>query len=394
MAYFNFHRRYERLGRSLPFITGLSDTDLSNVSLDYRLRKIPKKDGTKRILRIPNGQLRYVQHTLLNKIFQRLPVHNAAKGFVRGRGTVHHAQEHTAKPWVILVDIENYFSTTSTERVARRFVEFGWSEQRSLLVARVVCHPTVDGLPQGAPTSPIVSNIVNFTMDHRLAEFAQMHSLVYSRYADDLAFSPRPPFDGGSIKVDPRFVIRAIKAILHDYGYKLRSDKTRILRRNQRQVVTGIVVNRGCALSKEVRKRLRAAEHRLRIGKTMSLVSVRGDYTSMTESQLHGWKAYEAVIQRAKKRQRRYLRQMRNDEEQARFERQRNKRLFDEKVGVFRQEVARQALRTKSAKKIAIILTLEIQALKEYCQTRIGLEKFARMDAADLVQRAMPPPPT
>jgi len=394
MPTFSPHRRYRRLGMLLPYLTGLSDTDLQNVSLDYRLREIPKKDGTKRILRIPNEQLRYVQHTLLNKIFQRLPVHNAAKGFVRGRGTVHHAQEHTAKPWVLVIDIKDYFASTTAERVLNRLSEFGWSDKRTTLVTRVVCHP-LNGLPMGAPTSPIVSNIVNFTMDHRLAQFAARHKLAYSRYADDLAFSPLPPFGRNIVTVDSLFVIRAVKAILHDHGYALRNGKTRVLRRNQRQIVTGIVVNGGCALPREVRKRLRAANHRLLEGeKPLTLVSERGENTPMSLSQWSGWNAYAAVIEEAKDRQRKYLRKIKKEADWERWQINLFEEGFQERFAVFKEQVAREALRTKSAKKIAIILTLEIQALKEYCQTRIGLEKFARMDAVDWVRRAMPPPPT
>lgn len=396
MPKFSPHRRYERLGRILPFITGFSDTELCNVSLDYRIREIPKKDGRKRLLRIPNGQLHHVQRTLLRKIFQRLPVHNAAKGFVRGRGTVHHAQEHTAKPWVLLVDIKNYFSSTSKTRVENRLGELGWSQERAAVVARVVCNPIGNGLPQGASTSPIVSNIVNFTMDHRLVQFASRHKLAYSRYADDLAFSPLPPFGRNIVTVDPLFVIRAIKAILHDYGYALRKDKTRVLRRNQRQVVTGIVVNGGCALPREVRKRLRAANHRLLEGeKQLSLVSERGEKTPMSLSQWSGWNAYASMIEEAKDRQRKYLREIKKEADWERWQITLFQEGFQEQFAVFKEKVARQALRTKSVRKIAIILNEEIKALKYYCQSRIGLEKFASMDAVDLVRRAMPqPPPT
>ena len=149
-------------------------------------------------------------------------------------------------------------------------------------------------------------------------------------------------------------------------------------------------------MPREVRKRLRAANHRLLEGeKQLSLVSERGEKTPMSLSQWSGWNAYAAMIEEAKDRQRKYLRKIKKEADWERWQIKLFEEGFQEQFAVFTAEVARQALRTKSVRKIAIILNEEIKALKDYCQTRIGLEKFASMDAVDLVRRAMPqPPPT
>jgi retron-type reverse transcriptase len=138
-----------------------------------------------------------------------------------------------------------------------------------------------DRLPQGAPTSPILSNLVNYRMDARLAGLASRSKATYSRYADDIIFS--------FAEDNRRFirgVIRRIRTILFESGYQINQPKLRIMRQNNRQTVTGLVVNQKVQLPRKTRRWLRAVEHHLQQGREASL----------TREQLAGWKAYQLAI--------------------------------------------------------------------------------------------------
>lgn len=285
-------KKLERIGRAIPYTTGLTEEILSGCVVSYRESRIRKRDGRERILSIPHPRLKHVQRLLLRKVLRKLPVHPSAKGFRRRQSTVDHAVAHSGKPFVVLMDIEDFFPSTQRFRVAQCLKRFGWSSERVHQIVRLVCDPETDGLPQGAPTSPAISNIVNWEMDVRLAGFARKQRLAYSRYADDIAFSPA----GTGRLPNPYYVVRVAKAILADYGYLLRADKIRVLRSNRQQSITGLVVNSSCNLSRTVRRRLRAAEHRLKKGEPLSAVTESGDDTDMSPEQLHGWRSYLSMI--------------------------------------------------------------------------------------------------
>lgn len=246
------YKRYQRLGKELPHRLGLTEEAIDQIPLSYREARIPKKDGRERILLIPNAQLKSIQRLILRKILCRLPIHPAAKGFRRRYCTADHAAVHSKKDFVILMDIENFFPSTSTERIVHSLLRFGWSQDMSQRVARIACQPDTGGLPQGAPTSPVLSNIVNWEMDKRLAIFSRMRGLAYSRYADDIAFSPLKAYENES---GPGFIIRTVVEILSSYGYSLKAEKTRILRCSNRQTITGLVVNQSCNLPRYLRRR-------------------------------------------------------------------------------------------------------------------------------------------
>lgn len=285
-------RRLARLGKELPYRTGLSIDALREVPVTYRERKIKKRSGSIRVLSIPNPKLMVVQRLLLRKILQLLPMHPAAKGFRRRQGIFEHASLHAGKPWVVLMDISDFFPATTANRITRKLEEFNWPDDLINLIVRIACHPKTRGLPQGAPTSPALSNIVNWDMDVRLAGFARMRGYSYSRYADDIAFSPLSPDN----PPPPFSCVHFAKALLSEYGYSLNAKKIRVLRSGQQQNVTGLVVNNSCNLPRTIRRRIRAAKHRLQLNKPLTSVSQPGDDIPMTAEQLQGWQSYLEMI--------------------------------------------------------------------------------------------------
>lgn len=287
-------RKLAQLAKELPYRTGLSIDALHSVPLTYRERKIKKRSGSARVLSIPNPKLMAVQRLLLRKVLQLLPVHPAAKGFRRRQGIFEHASIHAGKPWVVLMDISDFFPSTKADPIRRRLGEFHWPNDLIEQIVRIACHPRTGGLPQGAPTSPVISNIVNWHMDVRFAGFARSRGYCYSRYADDIAFSPlatnNPP--------PPFSCVHFARAMLAEYGYSLNEKKVRVLRSGQQQTVTGLVVNNSCNLPRTIRRRIRSAEHRLLHAKPLTSVSESGEDTEMSVEQLHGWKSYLGMINR------------------------------------------------------------------------------------------------
>jgi RNA-directed DNA polymerase len=296
--------RWKRVGEEVFGRIGMSSQELNALRCSYHAISRRKRSGEIRLLHVPDPELKDVQHKLLRNVFRQLPVHRAAKGFVRNRSIVHHAYSHIGKRYVLTCDIADFFPSTKADRIHNFFTEeMGWSHFITEQIVRLVCLPRKQCLPQGAPTSPIIANIVNRRMDARLAAFARKHHLDYSRYADDLAFSPIH-HDGAD--AHPRFVLSVVGQILADCDYALRPDKCRIQRPHTRQLVTGLVVNTKCGLPRDVRRRLRAAVHRHRYNRRLSSPTTAGEEEGMSPEALHSWIAYRKMVLTQHRRQHAY----------------------------------------------------------------------------------------
>lgn len=250
------------------------------IPLGYWWHRLPKRDGGSRLLHSPNPRLKLVQKLLLRNVFAKLKVHRACKGFRRKESTVSHARVHIGQAVVIRIDIKDFFHRTQGTRVYDYLRWIGWNDEAARLIWS--CCTRMNGLPQGAPTSPILSNLVNYRMDARLAGLAAHSQARYSRYADDIIFS----FSEDNRRFI-RGVIRRVASILSEYGYQMHRKKLRVMRQHQRQIITGLVVNEKVQLPRKIRRWLRAVEHHLKTGKAIT----------MTREQLKGWKAYQKMIE-------------------------------------------------------------------------------------------------
>jgi len=261
---------------------GLAVSDLQRTPVQYDEFTLPKRGGGVRRILAPRPRLKALQRRILRRLLGRLKAHPAATGFERGKSIVTNARVHAGAAVVLRMDIRDFFPSTQSARLRAYFGAIGWGSEAVLLLLKWC---TCDGgLPQGAPTSPRLSNLVNYEMDARLEGLAAALGATYTRYADDITFSfrrdQRGPVAGA---------IRSTKAILADYGYALhRKKKLSIRRRHQRQTVTGLVINDSVALPRETRRRLRAVRHRLATGRDATL----------TPQQLAGWDALESMIAR------------------------------------------------------------------------------------------------
>jgi RNA-directed DNA polymerase len=259
---------------------GLETEELLALRPAYRELLIPKRTRGRRRLCMPDENLKALQRRILHRLLVRLKAHAAATGFQRGRSIVTNALPHAGRAVVVRVDLKNFFPSTAEWRVRRYFRRIGWNRPAARLLTRLCTHR--GGLPQGAPTSPRLSNLVNYRLDCRLAAMARKLGLAYTRYADDITFS----FPADDRKL-VRYLVGFVRRVVHAEGYQVHgSKKLRIRRTHQRQQVTGLVVNRRVNLPRKTRRWLRAVEHHQRTGRPATL----------TPEQLAGWRALEHMI--------------------------------------------------------------------------------------------------
>lgn len=265
---------------------GVTPQELRAFRPSYRRFSIRKRSGGTRTILAPDAPLKLIQRKVLRRVLGRLRAHPAARGFERGQSILTNALPHVGKGVVLRMDLEDFFTSTKAPRIEAYFRHIGWeAEPAGILAHLCTCE---DSLPQGAPTSPRLSNLVNYALDARLAAAAAKLGCDYTRYADDITFSGparggTPAESGGRINQ----LIWLTKRILSDFDYLPHlKKKLQIRRRHQRQQVTGLVVNDRVNLPRTVRRRLRAIEHHMRTGRPATL----------STQQLSGWRALRSMV--------------------------------------------------------------------------------------------------
>src|SRR5262245_40906729 len=217
----------------------------------YRHFEIPKRSGGMRKIDAPHGLLREMQDKLHIDLNQLYDAHPRAHGFIEKRSIATNAADHIGKRWVLNVDLTDFFPTINFGRVRGLFMKppFELGPAAATVCAQIVTYR--NGLPQGAPTSPVLSNFIASTLDRRLFRLARQNKLVYSRYADDITLSTNlaqfPPaiaireqIAGGGFKVVAGDLLeQAITAS----GFAINGNKVRIQGRGVQQSVTGLIVN-------------------------------------------------------------------------------------------------------------------------------------------------------
>ena len=231
---------------------------------DKRYHVYPLVSGNnkkkKRWIEAPDSELKAAQRWLLDNWLYHLPPTGFAHGFVPGRSILTNAAEHVGRRWVVTADVRDFFPSITAGRIATCLAELELDAADRSAVVQLVTRR--GRLPQGAPTSPHLANLVARTLDLRLSGLARQHDWTYTRYADDLTFSAGSP-DSADTGMPPHELLWAIEQIVSDEDFQLASDKTHVMPHHQRQTVTGLVVNQRVALPKPRRRTLRAMLHRL-----------------------------------------------------------------------------------------------------------------------------------
>jgi hypothetical protein len=261
----------------------------------YKRWLVPKRDGTQRLISAPKPDLKAAQRWIAREVTEHLPVHGAAHGFLVGRSILTNARGHANAKVIVKMDIRGFYPTVTWRRVKGLLRRAGLTEQVATLMALLVTESPREevvrhgktyfvatgprSLPQGAPTSPSITNALCLRLDARLAGLAKKLGCTYTRYADDMTFSWQ-----GAANTDVGNLLHAVASIVKSEGFAIHPNKTRVMRTGARQQVTGLVVNHapGRPPARVPRKRIRDLESAIynrehgRPGKGETLEQLKG----------------------------------------------------------------------------------------------------------------------
>ncbi|MGE3819480.1 MAG: reverse transcriptase family protein [Isosphaeraceae bacterium] len=275
------------LGLEPPELDGFADLQgrargaRSGASRHYDYVWRARASSTARLIEAPRFRLKQVQRLLLEAILARIPTHEAAHGFCPGRSIATFAAPHVGRPFVLTMDLRDFFPSVRGAQVVATFLTAGYPEPVARRLAGICtnrvprevwesCPNRGEGpaawravrlslaphLPQGAPTSPVLANLAAHRLDARLTGLAMVSDVRYTRYADDLAFSGGERF----ARTWRRFATHVAATVLEE-GFEVNHRKTRGMPQGVRQRVAGVVVNDHPNVSRDEVDRLKATLH-------------------------------------------------------------------------------------------------------------------------------------
>lgn len=258
------------IGIELKVLRWLTYHRRGAAAVHYHRYEIAKKSGGARCISAPKPTLVWAQRWVLLEVLRKLHPEPEAHGFVPGRSIVTNAAPHAGRAVVVNLDLKDFFPSITFRRVKGLFHKLGYGEHVATLLALLCTEPprvpaVVDGkryhvalgarvLPQGACTSPDITNALCRRLDRRLAGLARRHGFAFTRYADDLTFSGDAPRAVGRL-------LRDVRSIVRSEGLTEHPTKTHVMRRGGRQEVTGLTVNERPAVSRSELRTLRAILH-------------------------------------------------------------------------------------------------------------------------------------
>jgi RNA-directed DNA polymerase len=216
----------------------------------YKETKIFREGKSDRLISSPGPVLKFIQRRIHRRILEQISIDESAHGFVRGRSIFSAANPHSNHRIVICLDLRDFFPSITSNRVYGMFKAYGFNQKIAAQLTALCCNN--GSLPQGAPTSPMISNIICKKLDKRLRALMYKYSGNYTRYADDLIFS-------GEESISK--LVPIIKHIIIDEGFELANEKFRMMRSGSRQRVLGLNVNHTVTVPKKARRLLRAMIH-------------------------------------------------------------------------------------------------------------------------------------
>ena len=224
---------------------------INNPQSFYYKFSIPKKSGGKREICAPYPILLMAQHWINEHLLSRQPIHPAATGFIKGKSIKDNASAHLNSKNILKLDLENFFPSIPIKRVIAIFLGMGYTPKISYSLASLCCLNGV--LPQGAPTSPALCNIIAKRLDYRINGFAQKNCLKYTRYADDIILS------GDDVNAK---TLSFLRKIIVTEGFTIKEEKTRFFKEYGQRIVTGLSISSPkITIPKEKRRALRQELH-------------------------------------------------------------------------------------------------------------------------------------
>ncbi len=230
----------------------------------YTTFEIPKKSGGTRIISAPISGIKHIQRQVARLLLEIYPPKYCVHGYIKEKGIITNAKIHRNKRILVNVDLKDFFPSINYGRVRGLFkaMPFNFNDEVATTLAQICCHG--NALPQGAPTSPIVSNYICRRMDNGIARLCKSCKVDYSRYADDLSFSTNLkelPEQIGTIRGNTLILSQELRDIINGNQFAINEDKTRFAYKNNRQEVTGLIVNEKINVCRRYVRHVRAMLH-------------------------------------------------------------------------------------------------------------------------------------
>ncbi|ORO42095.1 retron Ec67 family RNA-directed DNA polymerase/endonuclease [Streptococcus oralis] len=245
----------------------------------YNSFTIPKKNGGERVIHAPKKELKFLQKKLADVLWEchlesveskskdknfKTPVLSHA--FEKGKSIITNSQMHRNKKYILNIDLKNFFDSFNFGRVRGFFIkdkDFAVSPEIATVIAQIACYQ--GKLPQGAPSSPIITNLITRILDYRIVKIAKKYRFTYSRYADDMTFSTNRELNSNKLRASKELdnFLTELEEVIVSSGFEINPQKTRLSNNMQRQEVTGLVVNKKINVKREYVKNTRAMAFQL-----------------------------------------------------------------------------------------------------------------------------------
>ena len=254
---------------------------LYNIKTDnlYNSFTIPKKNGGERVIHAPIKELKFLQKKLADILWEcylesleskskdknfKIPVLSHA--FEKGKSIITNSQMHRNKKYILNIDLKDFFDSFNFGRVRGFFIkdrDFAVSPEIATVIAQIACYK--GKLPQGAPSSPIITNLITRILDYRIVKIAKKYRFTYSRYADDMTFSTNRELNSNKLRASKELdnFLTELEEVIISSGFEINPKKTRLSNNMQRQEVTGLVVNKKINVKREYVKNTRAMAFQL-----------------------------------------------------------------------------------------------------------------------------------
>ena len=239
----------------------------NDIESHYTEFNIQKRNGKQRTIAAPDGRLKQLQKNLAAILVRIYKPKYCVKAFIPGSNIVYNASPHLRKKNILKIDLEDFFPSIHFGRVRNLFTAvFNFPIDISTMLARICCYK--GALPQGAPTSPIVSNMICLRLDGQLSRLAKDNRCAYTRYADDITLSTNEDnFSKAILREQSPLLLseKIIEVIEKNNFFKINRYKTRLMVKNDSKFITGVKVNEKINVSRrkyrEVRAMLHAVQH-------------------------------------------------------------------------------------------------------------------------------------
>lgn len=259
---------------------------------------IPKKNGGERVIHAPKKELKFLQKKLSNVLWEcylesieskskeiNFKTPSLSHAFEKGKSIITNTQMHRNKKYILNIDLKNFFDSFNFGRVRGFFIkdrDFAVSPEIATVIAQIACYQ--GKLPQGSPSSPIITNLITRILDYRIVKIAKKYRFTYSRYADDMTFSTNRELNSNKLRATKEFenFKTELKKVITSSGFEINPKKTRLSNNMQRQEVTGLIVNKKINVKREYIKKTRAMAFQLYKDGTFEIDKKTGTINQLT----------------------------------------------------------------------------------------------------------------